>query len=268
MIPTDTIDKLRSVWRSVTEVCHDLDDDQWSIMTECPGWTVKDNLSHLIGTERKLQGLAAAPGVDGDFPHVKNEIGRFNENEIEARRPLSGDSVLAEWTDLVELRLRTLLGADDAYFAQEMSTPTGPGTMADFLHIRVLDCYAHYLDIRRALGRERNLDSAAAAHTVDRLLRTVPIVVGKRAKAPEGSTVVLRVTGPIERTVPVTIVEGRAKVVDEVPAEVLSEVSMDAETFLVLALGRRTAEEMADGWSVTGDQDLGRAVVSQFSMMI
>ena len=103
-------------------------------------------------------------------------------------------------------------------------TPTGPGTVADFLHIRVLDCYAHEQDIRRAIGVPGNLDSTEAAHTIDRLLRTIPIVVGKRAGAPEGSTVVLELTGPVHRTVPVTVVEGRAKVVASVPADVLATV--------------------------------------------
>jgi hypothetical protein len=43
---------------------------------------------------------------------------------------------------------------------------------------------------------------------------------------------------------------------------------MDCETFTVLALGRRTADAVMDGISITGDQDLGRRIVTQLSMMI
>ncbi len=95
-----------------------------------------------------------------------------------------------------------------------MMTPTGPGTMADFLAIRILDCWLHEQDIRRALGRRGNLDGAAAEHTIDRLIRTLPIVVGKRAACPEGAAVTVRITGPVERIVHCEVHDGRAAIVD------------------------------------------------------
>ncbi len=267
MIPTDTIDKLTAVWASVSELCAGLTAEQWAQPTECPGWDVKDNLSHLIGTERMLQGLPAAPPLDSQPEHVRNAIGGFNENEIALRRPRPGAEVLAEWEEIRAQRTATLRSGDDAYFATPTMTPTGPGTIADFLHIRVLDCWAHELDMRRAVGIPGDLATPAAAHTIDRLLRTIPIVVGKRAAAPEGSTVVFHLTGPIERTVLVTVTGGRAAVVDAVPADVRATVTMDSTTFAVLALGRRSAAEI-DGWSVSGDEALGRAVVDNLNMMI
>lgn len=268
MIPTDTIDKLASVWSSLSELGAGLTDAEWHTATDCPGWDVQDNLAHLVGIERMLQSLPPTDHRAAPADHVKNPLGAANENEIDARRSRSGADVLAEWNELVALRLRTLREGDDAYFAKEMQTPTGPGTLADFLHIRVLDCWAHEQDIRRALGRPGNNDTPAAEHTIDRLLRTIPIVVGKRAGAPDGATVVLEITGPVRRTVPVTVDGGRAKVVHEVPADVLATVRLGSDTFATLALGRRTAAELADHWSVTGDEALGRAIVEQLNMMI
>jgi uncharacterized protein (TIGR03083 family) len=268
VIPTDTIDTLVAVWRSVSELCAPFTETQWKLPTDCPGWTVQDNVSHLIGTERALEGLPMAPAVEELGDHVKNAIGKVNEYEIEARRPRQGAEVLAEWNELVERRTATLRSAADEYFDAPAMTPTGPGTVADFLHIRVLDCYAHEQDIRRAIGVPGNLDSPAAAHTVDRLLRTIPIVVGKRAGTPEGATVVLELTGPVRRTVPVTVVDGRAKVVAESPTEALATIRMDSSTFTTLALGRRPAADLAEGWSVRGDTALGTRVVEQLNMMI
>jgi len=268
MIPTDTVDKLEATWRALAAVGAELSEAEWKLPTDCPGWTVQDNLSHVIGTERVLQGLSPAP-VLADYPdHVKNPIGRHNEDEIELRRPQPGAEVLAEWNELLELRLSTLRNGDDEYYARPMVTPTGPGTMADFLHIRVMDCYAHEQDIRRAVARPGDLDSPAAAHAVDRLLRTVPIVVGKRAGTPEGKTFVLHLTGPVARSVALTVVDGRATVVPTIPDDVAVTVTMDSETFLVLALGRRTAEQTSAGWSITGDTEIGTKFVSQLGMMI
>ena len=101
MIPIDTIDKLEAIWRSVSSLGSELDERQWKLPTDLAGWTVQDNLAHLIGTERMLQGLPSAPTPESVGDHVKNPIGHFNEAEVEARRACSGAEVLAEWDALV-----------------------------------------------------------------------------------------------------------------------------------------------------------------------
>jgi uncharacterized protein (TIGR03083 family) len=268
MIPFDTIDKLETTWRSIAALGADLDEGQWKLPTELAGWTVQDNLAHLIGTERVLQGLPAAemPSEMGD--HVKNPIGRFNEAEVEARRGLLGTEVLAEWNDLVDLRVTTLRSADDEYFAAEMSTPTGPGTMADFLHIRVLDCWLHEQDMRRAVAVPGHLGGAAGEHTVDRLLRTIPLVVGKRAATPEGRAVVLDIVGEITRHVVCEVSNGRAAIVAEPSSEPLATVTLDSEAFIVLATGRCAASEIPGRIEISGDQALGQSLVDHLNMMI
>ncbi len=229
---------------------------------------MQDNLAHLIGTERVLQGLPAAamPTVVGG--HVKNPIGQFNEAEVEARRSLSGADVLAEWNDLVDLRVATLRSASDEYFAKEMSTPTGPGTMADFLHIRVLDCWIHEQDMRRAVAMPGNLGGPAAEHTVDRLLRTIPVVVGKRAATPEGRAVIIVIDGDVHRHVVCEVTNGRAAIVAAPSLEPLATVTLDTEAFVVLATGRCAASEIAERIHIAGEQDLGQRVVDNLNMMI
>ena len=118
MIPTETIDKLESIWRSVSALGAELDESEWKLPTDLAGWTVQDNLAHMIGTERMLQGLPPAQPPDNVGAHVKNPIGHFNEAEVEARRGDSGAEVLNEWNALADLRLATLHGADDEYFAR------------------------------------------------------------------------------------------------------------------------------------------------------
>ena len=268
MIPTDTIDKLEAIWWSTSLLGDELDEREWKLPTDLPGWTVQDNLAHLIGTERSLQGLpaAAAPGVVG--VHVKNPIGQFNEAEVEARRSHAGSEVLAEWKELAALRLATLRAADESYFAKEMMNPTGPGTMADFLHIRVLDCWIHEQDMRRAVDRPGHMAGAAAEHTIDRLLRTFPMVVGKRAATPEGGAVILDIRGDVDRHVVCEVSGGRAAIVEAATNEPLTTIRIDPETFIVLATGRRSAGSIADRIEITGDESLGRRVVDNLNMMI
>jgi len=268
MIPTDTIDKLEAIWHSVSALGADLDETQWKMPTDLDGWTVQDNLAHLIGTERRLQGLPAAEMPETMGEHVKNPIGQFNEAEVESRRGMSGAQVLKEWNDIVALRLDTLRNADDEYFAQPMATPTGPGTMADFLHIRVLDGWIHEQDMRRAVDKAGHLTGPPAEHTVDRLLRTIPIVVGKRAATPEGRAVVIDLVGGVERHVVCEVNDGRAAVVEAAALDPLSTITLDSEAFIVLATGRRPASALADRIEIAGDVDLGQRVVDNLNMMI
>lgn len=268
MIPTDTIDNLEAIWRSVSALGAELDETQWKLPTDLAGWTVQDNLAHLIGTERRLQDLPAAPMPEAMGDHVKNPIGQFNEAEVESRRGQSGAAVLAEWNELVRLRLDTLRNGDEEYFAQPMATPTGPGTMADFLHIRVLDCWIHEQDMRRAVAMAGHLSGAPAEHTVDRLIRTIPIVVGKRAATPEGRAVVMDLVGGVERHIVCEVNDGRAAIVDAAALDPLSTITLDSEVFIVLATGRRPASQVADRIDISGDVDLGQRIVDNLNMMI
>jgi uncharacterized protein (TIGR03083 family) len=267
MDATHTTDLLEETWRSVIALGRSLTAEDWELPTDCPGWTVKDHLSHLIGTERMLQGLPAADVDPGERPYVKNPVGQSNEREVELRRHLSGPAVLAEFDHLVAVRLDTLRTADAAYFAQERMTPVGPGTMLDFLKIRILDCWVHEQDMRRALGKPGHLDGGPAEHSTDRLLSAAPMIVGKRARAPDGATVVVAITGPVERTVATTVEGGRARFVEPMPTEPTVRVATDSETFLVLATGRQTATDRAGQITIEGDEALGQAIVDNLNIM-
>jgi uncharacterized protein (TIGR03083 family) len=267
-VPHDTIVALGQCFSSLTELCETLSESEWKVATDCPGWSVQDNLSHLIGIERMLEGLPPTTHKAAPAAHVKNPIGESNENEIDSRRHLSGAAVLAEWKDISTRRMVTLRSADDAYFDAPAMTPTGQGTLADFLSIRVLDSWVHEQDMRRAAGKPGNLGGPAAEHTVDRLIRTVPIVVGKRAGTPEGASVVIDVTGDVQRHVVCTVTGGRASVVSEEPTSPLAHITMDVETFVVLATGRRSADSMDARVSYAGDAEHGHKVAGALNLMI
>ena len=268
MIPVDTIDKLGQIFDSLGSFLPSLTEEQWKTPTQLPGWNVQDNLSHIIGTERALFGMPETSHRASDLSNVKNPIGEMNEHHVDYRRTWPGAKVLEEFRDLAERRMEQLRTADEAYFTTESMTPTGPGTVADFLHIRVLDTWTHEQDMRRALGMPGHRGGAAAEHTVDRLIRTVPIVVGKRAATPEGRTVVVRITGAVERTVVTTVREGRAAMGGDVPADALCDISMDSDVFLQLATGRGEPAALAAQCTVSGDAEHASKVLLQFNMMI
>ena len=268
MIPTRLIELMNLSIDAVPVAFDGLTDEQWSTPTDCPGWDVKDNLSHIVSTELFLLGRGSTSHQAPKFEYVKNPIGEMNENEIDVRRPLAGATVYAEWVEVARDRKHQLATADESYFDTPWMMPTGQGTLGEFLAIRVLDLWVHEQDVRRALGRPGHEGGPVAEHTIDRLIRTLPIVVGKRAATPEGDTVTFELNGPVVRTIPITVVNGRAAIVEQAPSSSRTTIEMDSSTFLALATGRGAPSAWTSKVHVSGDHELGSRVVTQMNMMI
>jgi len=263
-----TLENLFDTLSSIHDLCADLTEAQFKTPTQCPGWTVQDNLSHLIGVEKSLSGQGSTTHRATSLEFVKNPIGEMNEHEVDARRALSGSDVLKEFDQVMSIRRAQLESEPEEYFTNETMTPMGKNTMAEFLHIRVMDCWVHEQDMRRAINIVGNQNSASAELTVDRLCRTLPIVVGKRAAAPEGSSVVIHITSPVVRDIRITVINGRATIVDSLNDSPIMELFFDSNTFVELATGRITAQKALPRWKVSGDADLGERVVGAINMMI
>ncbi len=261
------VDELEETWRSIDDLGRALEAADWDRPTDCPGWTVRDNLSHVVGTEAALLGRETPPEPEAYGPHVHNDIGRLNERWIEARRGRPGDQVLEELREVAAARLEVLRAMGDEEFLADSWTPTGPGTHEGFMHIRVFDCWAHEQDMRRAVGKPGHLSGSAAERAMTQLSTGLPYVVGKRAGAPDGSTVVFDVHGPVARTIAVGVEGGRARALDAVPDTPTVRIVADFETFATLVCGRRDpAQALADRRvRLEGDEALGRTVTEHLA---
>jgi uncharacterized protein (TIGR03083 family) len=135
------------------------------------------------------------------------------------------------------------------------------------MDVRVMDCWTHEQDIRRALGRPGHLEGVAPKAAIARLVSSFGYVVGKRVGPPDGSTVVLEMAPPHKSALAVVMRDGRAKPTDP-PADPTVRISTDAETYACLATGRWTADHAVASGRVTftGDETLGRRVVASLSI--
>jgi uncharacterized protein (TIGR03083 family) len=267
---TQRVDMLEAVWRSMAELGASLDETAWKAPTECPGWTVQDNLVHITALERFSMGdPLPAEEVPDDLPHVKNDIGRSNERWIESRRAWSGADALAEFVTTTEARIAGLRELDDDGFAADSWTPMGPGTVAALLGFRIFDSWVHEQDMRRAVDRPGDLDSDAARFSTGMMLDVLPYVVGKKVGAPEGSTVVLSLSGPIDATRAVVVTDGRARPLDPVPDDPTVAVTLGSDAYARLACGRTDPDEalVTGVVAIDGDVDLGGAVVRELNYM-
>ncbi len=260
---------LDETWASMAALGAELDEVQWKTASELPGWTLQDIVSHVIGTELMLAGEPVPPSpAEGFGPHVHNQVGEWNEAWVASRRDRTGAEVLAELRTVTDRRRAELAAMSGEDLDRIGFTPEGEGPFRLFLEIRVFDCWLHEQDLRRVVGRPGALDTAPAHFALGRAAGPMAFVVGKRAGAPDGASVLFDVTGPGAFTIPVLVDGGRAGVVDA-PAIAARggptvTVTTDVEAFAALASGRWSLDDAvaSDRVRWVGDDDLARRVVA------
>ncbi|GAA2292098.1 maleylpyruvate isomerase family mycothiol-dependent enzyme [Actinomadura luteofluorescens] len=229
--------------RSTLALAATLGDDDWDRPTECPGWTVKDQFSHLAGVERDLLGDPAPPVELPELDHLRNDFARYLENAVHARRPVPGPQVAAELADALERRLVQLAGEDPDRVLMCPDGREGPYTR--FMEFRAMDCWTHEQDIRRAVGRPGNLDAPAARCFWDLLSRPLPRIVARAAKGEPGRSAALSISGPPDFEVAVTVGDDGRGAWSDAPASPAARIAMDWETYVRLTAGRCGAGDVA-----------------------
>jgi uncharacterized protein (TIGR03083 family) len=275
---TSDVDLLRGLaetWSSIDSVLSVLTPQQWLEPTDCPGWNVQAQVSHLSGFESAWY-LGRRPGVPIDTatiaidgastPHVRNSLGVDNEAWIVERADWDCIGVLSEFREVVSSRAVQLSSPD---FDAISPTWRGDETLRDQLALRLFDTWVHEQDIRRAVAMPGGWDGIAALHCVDRMLSSLPFVVGKQAKLDDGSTIAVSLFGLHQQTVAVTVDGGRAKIVSAAQYQPQAALTMHEETFMCVATGRRTPESYLDAnkISLRGDQDLARRVATHLKIV-
>ncbi|MFP5336510.1 MAG: maleylpyruvate isomerase family mycothiol-dependent enzyme [Actinomycetes bacterium] len=240
-------DDVVAAWAQATQALVDLgracSDGDFERATECPGWTVKDQLSHVVGVERWMQGEAEPRHELPDLPHVHGDFGRRVEVAVDLRRGVPGPQVVDELAMVRSSRLRAL-GRADADPRSPTVNPLG-GTMplVDVLRMRTFDVWTHEQDVRRALGRPGDLDSAAAAVAVAWVRRGLPRVVARGARVEPGRVAVVDVRGAGGFRDAVTVTSGddgrpAGLVLPQEPAAPDAVLTLTTEAFMRRSCGR------------------------------
>jgi uncharacterized protein (TIGR03083 family) len=261
---------LQETWGGLAEACFELSSNEWALPTECPGWDVKDQLSHLIGIERTIMG-EAPPEWDGPLgDHVKNDVAAVNEAWVAVRRPLGGSAVRDEFVEVTETRLGQLRSRTEDEWAVVGWSPVGQVPYAVFMEVRAFDSWVHEQDVRRALDRPGGSGNLASAISLGRVEGAMPFVVGKKAGCADGTAVRFEISGPGDdaRALTVAVEGSRARTVDDDvrPTVTLSLASLD---FLRLGCGRATAAQLeaTGGVVMEGDAAVGRQVLDAMNFM-
>lgn len=194
---TELVAAVNDVLLTTLSICRDLTEDDADLPTDCPGWTVRDQLAHMVGLEQVLEG---APQPDIELPpldHVKNDFAVMMEKQVQIRRQLPLVAICDELDGLRRRRadtLASLVKQGDP----DVEGPFGSRKLSQSLPIRVFDLWAHEQDIRRAVGLPVRDDCDAAEIGLERALQGWSNGLAKQLDGVD-ATVVVAVTGPTPR---------------------------------------------------------------------
>ena len=259
--------------RAVVDLGHSCSEADFTLQTECPGWTVHDQIAHVAGVESMLEGHRDPEVEVPDYDHLGNELSHLTERAVEVRRNRRSQDVVSELEHVLGQRLASLrspgLSADSI-----IPGPFGPAEAATVAMMRTFDIWAHEQDIRSAIGRPGDLDSPAAAVFVQQALARLPRVVARDAKVDPGHTVILALTGPIRAKVGVRVDEGEdgrplghemftGESVDASIPHVegpITSISLSTDAFTRRAAGRRSVDDTTYTLH-SGDEAVARRVL-------
>ncbi|MEO7070132.1 MAG: maleylpyruvate isomerase family mycothiol-dependent enzyme [Nostocoides sp.] len=266
---TGLIDAYGHTLQALIDLGQSMRDADFDRETDCPGWTVKDVYSHVAGVEASLSGAPAPEVTVPAYAHLTRPAQRITEAMVEARRDTPGPDVVEELGQVVQERLAVLYGAD-LDLDTEFRGVFGMQPLRDWLRTRVLDIWTHEQDVREALGRPGNLDSPAAAVTMEQFAASVPMIVAKRAGVAPGHTVIFDITGPVVGRIGVRVEDveglvrglplftGGASTAPESEG-LTTSITLSTQAFARRAAGRRGVDDVH--WTAQGDEQIARRVL-------
>ncbi|MDW4904750.1 maleylpyruvate isomerase family mycothiol-dependent enzyme [Streptomyces sp. ADMS] len=253
---------------AISELVSPLVEGEWNRRTPCPGWSVRDVISHVIGLECEMLGdPRPIHTLPRDLYHVTNEQQRYMEMQVDVRRHHTAPEMTSELEYTVIRRNRQLRNESREPGAKIRGLYGRETALEDLMRNRAFDVWVHEQDLRTALGRPGNLDSPGAHIARDVLLEALPKIVAKDAGAPRSSAIVFDVHGPIEflRTIRVDI-NGRGTLESSPALGPAAAFALDWETYFRLACGRVTPEAVADRIKAEGDPGLTGAILRHFAV--
>lgn len=254
-------------YAALSELFAGLEQADWKRPSCLPGWDVQAIASHIMGTELMLLGeKPAVAELSAERPHIHNEIGARNELWVESFKDDSGDRLRERWADIVERRTAAMSAMTDEEWHGASWTPVGEASYSRFMRIRVYDCWLHEADIRDAVGLPASERTATADIGLDEIATGLGYIVGRKAKAPDRSSVTIEVSDPVERAFHVRV-DGRAAVVDSL-SDPTCVLRMPVRTFARLTGGRGEVEPLLGDVQVEGDRELGLQIARNMAFTV
>lgn len=164
------VDDLAAEQRAIQALVREISPEEWLRPTPSWGWDVRDTIAHLADTDEVATAtMTGAPGSLSDRRDLAQSSEDVTYRGVLRGRKMSGSDVLAWWE-------RAAAGERDVLGALEPQTrvPWGLGMKPrSFVSARVMETWAHGLDVHAALGVEPH-DTDRLAHVAWLATRALP----------------------------------------------------------------------------------------------
>ncbi len=244
---------------------------EFDLPTEYGGLSVKQQFAEVVASEKALAGIPRQIQASEQSPSPYGSFTRSVQADAGQRSSQTGRTVLQELAAFHPERMEQLRRAELGLDAV-IGGPFGPDTTFGVqLHQRIIDAWIREQDLRAALNRPGDLDTAAACITTAEILRSLPRTVARIALVGTGHDIVFDVTGPVVaregirvregddgRPFGVLLYSGTDRPVGQESLEVTS-IQLTTEALTRRAAGRRSTDEIH--FTVNGDDEVARRVL-------
>lgn len=136
-MPSSPIDQLARVQEDAGKLVAGVRADQWDAPTPCDGWTVRDLVGHLVGSDRVFAAVLRGEVTSlADAPRPADPLGA---DPVAAYSAATGEL-------LAEFRQPGVLD-------QTVTLPIGPVPGAAAVQLRIIELLTHGWDLARATGQ-------------------------------------------------------------------------------------------------------------------
>lgn len=252
------------------DLLRQLDTDQWTRSTICPGWTVKDIAAHVLGDHiwrlswHRDGHSALQPRGDETFPGF---LDRINDEWVTATRRISPPMLVEQLSifgnEVVQFWQSVNLDAlgDPVTWAGPDPAPVWLDAARDFT-----EYWTHHQQICDALGQTGLTDPEYLGPVLDTFLRALPHTL-RHVTAPEGTSIQLTVTGPSGGHWSCTRSPNRWRLHRQPHGQPAAQLELDADTAWRLCTRGITAGQAAERTHIDGDQRLAAATLQVVSII-
>ncbi|MBW4030455.1 MAG: maleylpyruvate isomerase family mycothiol-dependent enzyme [Acidobacteria bacterium] len=253
------IDALDDTWSKTERALTGRVERDFDALTSCPGWSVRDVVNHVTGSEFILAGAPVPVLTSPPPPYVRNRRGEENEAMVASRRHYSAGEVLNDFRYATTMTLSRLGRLDLATWEAPTRGASGWRPLHQVLEMRVIDSWIHLQDIRDALLEPTDDHGLGEDIVINYFEGLIPFIWARRVAAPEAALLRINLVGRLARSVQLRVRDGRGVAVassDEVPTV---EMTTAVALFWRRMAGRINAEALlrASATDIRGDRILG-----------
>ena len=184
------LDDLRAEHADVVRLVEAVDLDA---PTPAQGWTVRDTISHLAGSDVEAERAAARPQEFlAGLVVVAQDIEGFLTGQLTARRDLPRQQLLTDWQGGFDLLLAALAEVPAGTKIPWYGPPMSP---ASFVTARLMEYWAHGQDVADAAGVTRT-PTGRLRHIAHLGVRTRGFAQANRGLLPDPTPVAVELVAP------------------------------------------------------------------------